>query len=514
MVSLNINSIGIIGGGPGGLASLYEFLNTSKDGESTIGTDKRPINPAFSKIVVFEQKDQPGGVWTKSNNKKEYDFEIPPQDILNTENYNDPFIIRPKNEIPDGIQESSKENPIITEKNKLQDELEWKRNGIYPFLFTNIPARFTRFSYLPNEQQYQDKSRIIYPFLYHQELEQRFIDFINQQELNQYIRTNTTIENIYKNQQCKWIITSRYKNPNTNKNECYKEEFDAIVIANGHYTIPYIPKIKGLSKFNENFPNVLIHAKSFKSIEEFENKNVLIIGGSISAANLIQYIIPVAKSITNSKRGKSIAFEFINDALKVPEIIQKETIDKIDPETGNVHFKDGSIGKYDKILITTGYHYHYPFASDYLKLVNPGNLSRVKGLYYDTFYQNDPTLGTVGIAVSHLNFHTIEASSIALAGVWSGYKQLPSLKEQQDWETSNVESKGDSIIFHYYNHHEAKEKFVDKLVNFAPKNRYNPLEIDGEFVNEIDDGLEKLSELYYSLKDKKLTIKDTSLPVE
>lgn len=57
MVSLNINSIGIIGGGPGGLASLYEFLNTSKDGESTIGTDKRPINPAFSKIVVFEQKD-------------------------------------------------------------------------------------------------------------------------------------------------------------------------------------------------------------------------------------------------------------------------------------------------------------------------------------------------------------------------------------------------------------------------------------------------------------------------
>ena len=78
-----------------GLASLYEFLNTSKDGESTIGTDKRPINPAFSKIVVFEQKIN---LVEFGLNLiiKEYDFEIPPQDILNTENYNDPFIIRPK----------------------------------------------------------------------------------------------------------------------------------------------------------------------------------------------------------------------------------------------------------------------------------------------------------------------------------------------------------------------------------------------------------------------------------
>ena len=56
MVSLNIDSIGIIGAGPGGLASLYEFLHTNKDGTSTVGTGKRAETPAFSKIVAFEQK--------------------------------------------------------------------------------------------------------------------------------------------------------------------------------------------------------------------------------------------------------------------------------------------------------------------------------------------------------------------------------------------------------------------------------------------------------------------------
>ena len=513
MVSLNVNSIGIIGAGPGGLASLYEFLNTSKDGTSTIGKDSRPTNPAFNKVVVFEQKAQPGGVWT-SLNTKEYDLDVPPQHILNTENYSDPYVVRPENELPEGINDANIEKPVITEHNKLQEELEWKNNGVYPFLFTNIPSRFTRFSYLPDESKYHDKSRKIYPFLYHQELEQRFTEFINKEDLNQYIRTNTTIERIHKNQSGKWVISAKFKNPKTNKDEWYQEEFDAIVIANGHYTVPYFPQIPGLAEFNEKFPNVLLHAKSFNNLEDVTDKNVLVVGGSISAANLIQYLIPVVKSITNSKRGKSLVFEFINDALIVPEINPKGKIEKFDPESGKVYFEDGTNGKFDKIIFTTGYHYNFPFAKEYIKLSNPGNLSRVQGLYYDTFYQNDPTLGTVGIAVSHLNFHTIEASAAALAGIWSDAKQLPTIREQKDWEIERVENTGDSIFAHYYSHHDAQEQFVDKLFAYAPNERYNPLKFEGPLVNEIDEGLDYLAKFYYLIKDQELTIKDTSLPVE
>ena len=68
MTKLDIQSIAIIGAGPGGLASLYEFLHTNKDGSSTIGS-ANSIDPKFTKIVAFEQKDKVGGdlgnVWCR-----------------------------------------------------------------------------------------------------------------------------------------------------------------------------------------------------------------------------------------------------------------------------------------------------------------------------------------------------------------------------------------------------------------------------------------------------------------
>ncbi|EMG46017.1 hypothetical protein G210_3750, partial [Candida maltosa Xu316] len=396
---------------------------------------------------------------------------------------------------------ATQDKPVVTPKDTLQNELEWKRSGVYPFLFTNIPSRFTRFSYLPDPEKYHDKSRKIYPFLFHQELAQRFTDFIESEKLDKHIRLNTTVENVHKNSKGKWVISVRHKNPETNQNEWYQEEFDAVVVANGHYTVPYIPEIEGLAEYNAKHPNVLIHAKSLRELDDFKDKDVLVVGGSISTANIIQYIIPVAKSVTNAKRGKSLVFEYINDALAVPEIDGKGTIDKIDPESGEVYFVDGTHKKFDKILFTTGYHYNYPFLADKLELVNPGNLSRVKGLYYDTFYQQDPTLGITGVAVSHLNFHTIEASVAALAGVWSGAKELPTVQEQQDWEKSEVERKGNSIFFHYYSHHDAKDQFVDKLVPYFAEGRYNPLEKEGPLVGEIDQGLENLAKYYYLIKD-------------
>lgn len=54
-----VDSIAIIGAGPSGLAALYEFLHTSKQGVSSFGS-KEPEEKAFEEIVVFEQKSNPG----------------------------------------------------------------------------------------------------------------------------------------------------------------------------------------------------------------------------------------------------------------------------------------------------------------------------------------------------------------------------------------------------------------------------------------------------------------------
>ena len=545
----NIKSIAIIGAGPGGLASLYEFLHTNKDGTSTIrdpkshtapspGNYPKAADPAFDKIVVFEQKDHPGGIWAPAT--LEADLPVPPQEILDAENYNDPRYVRPRNEVPEGVKGATVDKPFVTkgepntksgnfkvrkqaevsenevnksEGEQLIDELQWKRTGIFPFLFTNIPQRFTRFSYLPDEEEFHNKQRKIYPFLTHQELSQKFTDFVEQENLLEYIRLNSAVENVAKDKDTgKWIITVRHPQQNGD-NLWYQEEFDAVVVSNGHYTVPYFPHINGLAEYNANFPNQLIHAKSFRNLEDFKDKDVLVVGGSISTANLLQYIVPVAKSVTNSKRGKHLVFAYINDALVSKGIDPRPEISYIDPKSGVFYFTDGTLGKYDKVLFTTGYHYHFPFFNpqdNYLSLVNPGNLSRVGGLYLHTIDQKDPTLGTVGIIVSHLNFHTIEASAAALAGVWSGASSLPNVDpEQKKWEDDLVNTRGNSLFFHFYDNHGAKE-IIDDLEQYFAKGRYNPLIRDGEFVDEIDKGSDYLEKLFYGLKDKTIAIEETN----
>ncbi|CUM56946.1 unnamed protein product [Debaryomyces tyrocola] len=83
----------------------------------------------------------------------------------------------------------------------------------------------------------------------------------------------------------------------------YQEEFDAVVIANCPYTVPNIPHIEGLAKFNELNPDILIHSKSYRSAQSFKDNKVLIVGGSFSSANLLQYVVPLAKQTFISKRG-------------------------------------------------------------------------------------------------------------------------------------------------------------------------------------------------------------------
>ncbi|ODQ67684.1 FAD/NAD(P)-binding domain-containing protein [Nadsonia fulvescens var. elongata DSM 6958] len=505
MTKFDIDSVAIIGAGPGGLATLYEFLHTNQDGISTVGK-VRATHPVFRKIVAFEQKDKAGGIWATSGN--EVDLPIPPQNLLDTGSYTSPDIIHPSQSIPENLNQASVHQPFATDIDRSTSELEWKRSGVFPKMFTNIPSRFTRFSYLPNEEKYLDKSRIIYPFLTHKELSQRLVDFTEDEKLSQYVRVNSRVESLTKTNG-KWVVTVRHTNIEKNKDEWYQEEFDAVVIANGHYTVPNIPHLPGLAKFNETHPGVLIHSKSYRSSKFFEGKKLLVVGGSISSVNLLQFVVPAAKETFISKRSPHLVFPWINKALESEGITTKPTIEKFIPETNEVLFTDGTREKdFDAILLATGYHFHYPFLNNYLNVIEPSNLSRVSGLYYNTFAIKDPTLATVGVAVSTINFHTIEASAAAIAGVWSNAKFLPPKNEQIKWEQVQIDSTANNLLFHYYTHDKVKEDFIDKLYVYAPDERYNPMEIDAQFLNDIDEGFAALENLFYKLKDGVLEITD------
>lgn len=495
----DIRSVAVVGCGPSGLASIYELLHTNKDGTSTVGAEIA-ANPKFTKIVGFEQNHKAGGIWAPSFD--EADPPVPPRDIMNTEEYHNPDVIHPRQEPPADLLTASEASPVVAPYDSTAQQIEWNHSGIFRNLFTNIPSRFTRFSYMENDPKYYDKLRTIYPFMTQTELSGRMDTFVDTEGLNKHIRFNSSVQAVTKTHD-KWTVT--VKKVVDNEEHWYQEVFDAVIIASGHYSIPYYPHIEGLAEFNRNFPGSLIHANSYRTVEPFRDEKVLVIGGSISTINILQYIVRVAKSVTVSSRGNHRIFPWLDKAVRSEGITHRPTVKKIDGN-GTVTFDDGSEeSRFDIIVFTTGYHFHYPMAEEYLKVINPSNYSRVRGLYYHTFCIEDPTLACVGVAASTVNFQSMENSAAFIAGIWSGAKQLPSKQQQLEWEEKRRELKGDGSSFHYYFDTQITDEFIDPLVPYYAKGRESPLAVDGDHLSDVEVGVKSIEQLFYGVKSGRLT---------
>ncbi|CAF3828287.1 unnamed protein product [Adineta steineri] len=102
-------------------------------------------------------------------------------------------------------------------------------------------------------------------------------------------RFNTQVKNItYSNN--KWTI--KYC---TKSNDISSEQFDFVIVASGFFDYPYIPNIINLSSFH----GTLIHSSDYRSPEQVRDKNVIIVGSSMSAAQVASDMATSAKHVTH-----------------------------------------------------------------------------------------------------------------------------------------------------------------------------------------------------------------------
>jgi cation diffusion facilitator CzcD-associated flavoprotein CzcO len=59
---------------------------------------------------------------------------------------------------------------------------------------------------------------------------------------------------------------------NLKMNEIRTSLYDAVVVANGHYSDIFIPDIKGIKEFHEQYPEVISHSKYYAQPEDFKDK--------------------------------------------------------------------------------------------------------------------------------------------------------------------------------------------------------------------------------------------------
>ncbi|KAJ5559155.1 Dimethylaniline monooxygenase N-oxide-forming [Penicillium sp. DV-2018c] len=263
--------------------------------------------------------------------------------------------------------------------------------------------------------------------------------------------------------------------------------FDSVIVASGHYHTPLVPDIRGLPEAKSQWPEKVFHSKSFRRSEDFEGKNVLLLGGGVSSLDIAKEISTTAKQVYQSTRNGAFdlpATALPSNATRIGEVDAFElsapavTANEHLPLT--VHLKSGEIFQdIDYIILCTGYQMALPFLDEYNDyrssaaeasesvLVTDG--TQVHNLHKDIFYIPDPTLAFVGIPFYVATFSLFEFQAIAVASFLSGIAQLPALADMRAEYENRVREKGHGRSFHSLQ--DSERAYVTDLMNWVNSGR-------------------------------------------
>ncbi|KAK4159568.1 hypothetical protein QBC43DRAFT_272113 [Cladorrhinum sp. PSN259] len=407
-----VKRVAVIGAGPAG----------------AIAVDALAQEKAFDIIRVFERREQPGGCWIADKARPQ-----PLTDFAALANRT----ADPPLPIPETL-------PAQAPKS---DRPRFSESSVYPYLETNVDFSPMQFSQEPIPSDKTKMSIALHgpntPFR-HWTVMQRYIkSLIQRNGYEDFVSYNTAVERVEKVGD-EWKVTLRKEGKQ--KDYWWVEYFDAVVVASGHYWVPYIPAIEGLEEFEKGRPGSVIHSKHFRGREHFKGKRVVVVGASVSAAD-IAYDLAHSKTaqlpVHTITIGHAANGYFGDAAFRHPSIHQHPSIKSVCPKTRTVHLADGtSIPSVDSIIFGTGYSWTLPF----LPQVEIRN-NRVPELYQHVVYQRDPTLVFVGAVGAGLTFKIFEWQAVLAARVLAGRADLPSEQEMREWEENRIKLKGDGVKF-------------------------------------------------------------------
>ena len=197
------------------------------------------------------------------------------------------------------------------------------------------------------------------------------------------------------------------------------EEFDYVVVASGHFSVPNVPQFDGFHTFNGR----ILHSHDFRDALEFEDMDLLVIGTSYSAEDIASQCHKYgARSITISHRTAPTGFHWPDSFEEVPLLTH------VDGETA--YFKDGSSKRIDAIILCTGYLHHFPFMAEDLKL-RTGNRMWTPDLYQGIVWQDNPKVMYLGMQDQYYTFNMFDVQAWYARDVIMGRIQLPSKDEMQ-----------------------------------------------------------------------------------
>jgi trimethylamine monooxygenase len=264
-------------------------------------------------------------------------------------------------------------------------------NSMYRYLWSNGPKECLEFADYTFDQHF---GKTIPSFPPREVLQDYILGRAKKADIKKYIKLNTLITNIEANES-KFNLTSKNKINNTTKTEI----FDNVIIASGHFSVPYTPQYDGMN----NFPGRILHSHDFRDAEEFRNKNVIVLGSSYSAEDIaLQCYKYGAKSVTIGYRNNAMGFKW---PVGMKEV---HYLDKLKGK--KAIFRDGYEQDADVIILCTGYLHHFPFLDDNLKLKTHNRLYPSK-LYKGVAWEDNENLFYLGMQDQFHTFNMFDAQA-------------------------------------------------------------------------------------------------------
>jgi hypothetical protein len=273
---------------------------------------------------------------------------------------------------------------------------------------------------------------------------------LNRRGYQDWASYNTTVELVHKdNETRKWVLTLSRPIENSQKDKWWTESFDAVVVASGHYSVPFIPSTLGLAELSHNFPSSVSHSKAWRDPEKYRGKRVIVVGASISGPDISYALADIVQTPLHAVvRGKYHPY-FFDYAFHHPNILRRPPISHIVSNRSmnerTVFFEDGTkLEDVDYIIFGTGYTWTLHFIPELARTIRN---NRLPNLYQHIFWVEDPTLCFVGAIAAGFTFKVFEWQAVLAARFLAGRISLPSIEEQGKWEEKRIEYKGDGVPF-------------------------------------------------------------------
>ncbi|KAK4553282.1 monooxygenase [Recurvomyces mirabilis] len=397
------SNVCIIGAGPSGLVAA-KYLRAEK---------------AFSRIQIYEQRATVGGIWNyvPHLSPTAYDSAIP---------QTNPFA-----EADRPIWKHSNASKILDED---KQETAAFLTPLYDRLETNIPKSLMGFSDLdwPENSQLFPKHETV-------------MEYIEQyaEDVRDLISFQTQVMDVRLTEDERWTVRTQ-RVSRDEPGEEREETYDAVIVANGHFNIPYIPEVEGLEEWSKAYPGCITHSKFYRKPEQFAGQKIIIVGNSASGVDIGAQIQTTCKPpmIVSSKSESFLLNAESTRKLDRPPIAEYVVKDR------SVRFEDGSReSDIDAVLYCTGYFYSFPFLQSLDPPLNTTG-EKVEHLYHHIFYQPHPTLAFPVLNQKVIPFPLAEAQCAVIARVFSGRLSLPTEHEMRQWELEWARSNGDGRMFH------------------------------------------------------------------